>query len=78
MAVETAAQHTVGQPLELEFRLGDLTLILRGTVIRTDRVPAVEGAQQYLTVVQLVWHTPPQRVELAGFLSLIRKSVRPV
>ena len=78
LAVETAAQHVVGQPLDLEFRFGEQTLILRGTVIRTDRLPAVEGVQQYLTVVQLAWHTPPERVELAGFLSLIRKSVRPI
>ena len=53
LAVETAAQHAVSQPLELEFRFGDQALILRGTVVRTERLPAVEGVQQYLTVVQL-------------------------
>jgi hypothetical protein len=34
LAVETAAQHAVGQPLELEFRFGDQALVLRGTARR--------------------------------------------
>ena len=76
VAIELPTQAFARKPIELDFPLGDHTFTLRGTVVRSERVPSVCGAPTYLTVVQLGWNSTSDRLQLAGFLATIRKSTR--
>jgi len=76
IAIESAVQVAVNTPIELEFPLGDQTFPLRGRVVRTDRLPTVGTGPNYLMAVELAWHTPVERLQIAGFLHAIRKGVK--
>jgi hypothetical protein len=76
LAIESPTQVFVGKPIELDFPVGDQTFTLRGTVVRSERVPSVGGAPTYMMVVQLGWHSISDRLQVAGFLATIRKSTR--
>jgi hypothetical protein len=76
IAVESTIQVTVGKPVVLELPMADQTFSLHGIVVRTDRLPAVGTGPNYLLVVELAWHTVPERLQIAGFLSAIRRSNR--
>jgi hypothetical protein len=76
IAVESPVQVCVHKAIELEFPVGDQTFTLRGMVVRTDRLPTVGTGPIYLLAVQLSWHTPPERLQIAGFLHAIRRFVR--
>ena len=76
IAVESTIQVTVGKPVVLEFPMADQTFSLHGIVVRTDRLPAVGTGPNYLLVVELAWHTVPERMQIAGFLNAVRRSNR--
>ena len=66
----------VSKPIELEFPVGDQTFTLRGTVVRTDRLPPVGTRPNYLIAIEVAWYTAIERLQIAGFLNAIRRSVR--
>ena len=76
LAIESTVLVGVRKPIELEFPVGDQTFQLRGMVVRTDRLPSSETSANYLMAIELAWHTPSERLHIAGFLNAIRKSVR--
>jgi hypothetical protein len=76
LAIESPTQASVRKPIELDFPMGDHTFVLRGAVVRSERVPSVGCGPTYLTVVQLGWSSTSDRLQLAGFLATIRKSTR--
>jgi len=76
IAVESTIQVTVGKPVVLELPMADQTFSLHGIVLRTDRLPAMGTGPNYLLVVELAWHTVPERLQIAGFLNAIRRSNR--
>ena len=76
IAVESAVQVAVGQPIELQFPVGGQTFTLAGVVTRTDRLPPLAGMPNFLIAVEAAWHTPVERLHIAGFLNAIRRSVR--
>ena len=79
IAVESTIQVTVGKPVVLELPMSDQTFSLHGVVVRTDRLPALgRTGPNYLLVVELAWHTVPERLQIAGFLNAIRRSNRTV
>ena len=76
IAVESTIQVTVGKPVVLELPMADQAFSLHGIVLRTDRLPAMGTGPNYLLVVELAWHTVPERLQIAGFLNAIRRSNR--
>lgn len=76
IAVESPVQVGANTLIELDFPVGDQTFSLRGMVVRTDRLPSVATGPTYLMAVELAWHTPPERLQIAGFLHAIRRFVR--
>ena len=78
LAIESTAHLAPGRPIDLGFLIAGRTLTVRGTVVRIDRLPSLRGMAWCMTVIKLAWATPAERLEMAGFLSAIRKSVRPV
>ena len=62
--------------MELDFSVDAQTFSLRGTVIRTDRLPSIGTGPVYLMAVELAWHTPAERLQIAGFLHAIRRVTR--
>jgi len=76
IAIESPVQVAVNTPIELEFPVGDQTFALRGRVVRTDRLPTLGTGPNYLLAVQLGWHTPGERLQMADFLHAIRRNVR--
>jgi hypothetical protein len=76
IAVESPVHVGPGRPIALDFPVADQTFTLRGTVVRTDRLPPDNGRVNHLIVVEVAWYTAIERLQIAGFLNAIRRSVR--